>query len=104
MKRLLLLAATAAAIGLAGTAHADPTIATGNDAQFLAGLSGAGLHHRASDTVTVSAGRAVCQLMNAGLSPMDTVTAVQTTNPGFTLQEAGQFAAIAASNYCPEHV
>ncbi len=104
MKRLLLLAGFAAAVGVAGPAHADPTIAAGTDGQFLATLSGAGLSHRAGDQVTISAGRAVCQLMDAGLSPMDTVTAVQTTNPGFTLQEAGRFAAIAASNYCPEHM
>ncbi|MGB5797671.1 MAG: DUF732 domain-containing protein [Mycolicibacter algericus] len=37
------------------------------------------------------------------MSPMDTVVAVQTTNPGFTLQRAAEFARIAAVNYCPEH-
>ena len=81
MNKALLLTAYVAAIGLAGPAYADPGIATGNDAQFLSTLTGAGLQHRAGDQVTVSAGRAVCQLMDAGLSPMDTVTAVQTTNP-----------------------
>ena len=104
MKRLLLLAGCTASIGLAAPAHAEPAFGTGTDAQFLASLTGAGLGHRGSDHVTVSAGRAVCQLMDAGLSPMDTVTAVQTTNPGFTLQEAGRFAAIASSHFCPEHM
>lgn len=88
-------------IGLAVPAHAD---VPGGDAEFLAALSGAGLSHRAPDHVAVSAGRAVCQLMDAGLSPMDTVVAVQTTNPGFTIERAAQFANIAAGAYCPQYL
>jgi hypothetical protein len=42
--------------------------------------------------------------MDAGLTPDDTVTAVQTTNPGFTTESAAQFAVISASAYCPQHV
>jgi hypothetical protein len=100
MKRLLLLAGLTAMFGLAIPAHAEP----GDDGRFLATLSGAGLSHRGTDQITVSAGKAVCQLMDAGLTPMDTVTAVQSTNPGFTLDAAAQFAAISASHYCPEHL
>lgn len=101
MKRLLLLAGLSAMVGLAAPAHAAPS---GVDGQFLATLSGAGLSHTAGDQATVSAGRAVCQLMDAGLSPMDTVVAVQATNPGFTIQTAGQFAAISTSHYCPQYM
>ena len=101
MKRLLLLAGLSAMVGLAAPAHAAPS---GVDGQFLATLSGAGLSHRGNDQATVSAGRAVCQLMDAGLSPMDTVVAVQTTNPGFTVQKAGEFAAISAAHYCPQYM
>ncbi len=101
MKRLLLLAGLSAMVGLAAPAHAAPS---GVDGQFLATLSGAGLSHSGSDQATVSAGHAVCQLMDAGLSPMDTVVAVQTTNPGFTIQKAGEFAAISTAHYCPEHM
>ncbi|HEU0190245.1 MAG TPA: DUF732 domain-containing protein [Mycobacterium sp.] len=101
MKRLLLLAGLTAMIGLAAPAQADQG---GGDGQFLAALSGAGLSHRGSDQAAVSAGRAVCQLMDAGQSPMDTVTAVRTTNPGFTTQAAAQFAVISAASYCPEHI
>lgn len=101
MKRLLLLAGLSAMIGLAAPAHAAPS---GVDGQFLATLSGAGLSHTGSDQATVSAGRAVCQLMDSGLSPMDTVVAIQATNPGFTVQKAGEFAAISAAHYCPEHL
>ena len=102
MKRLLLLAGLSAMVGLAAPAQAAPS--SGTDGQFLATLSGAGLIHRGNDQATVSAGRAVCQLMDAGLSPMDTVVAIQATNPGFTVQKAGEFAAISATHYCPEHM
>lgn len=101
MKRLLLLAGLSAMIGLAAPAHAAPS---GVDGQFLATLTGAGLSHTGNDAATVTAGRAVCQLMDAGLTPMDTVVAVQTTNPGFTVQTAAQFAAISTAHYCPEHM
>jgi hypothetical protein len=100
MKRFLLIAGVTAMVGLAAPAHADPV---GSDAAFLTALSGAGLSHRGSDQVAISAGHSVCQLMDGGLSPMDTVVAIQTTNPGFTLQRAAEFARIAALNYCPQH-
>ncbi|KAA1428578.1 DUF732 domain-containing protein [Mycolicibacter arupensis] len=100
MKSVLLLAGVAAVVGLAAPAYAEPL---GTDAAFLTQLTGAGLSHKGSDEVAISAGHSVCQLMDAGLSPMDTVVAVQTTNPGFTLQRAAEFARIAAQNYCPEY-
>lgn len=100
MKRLLLLAGITATIGLAAPAYADEP---SGDAEFLSALDGAGLIHRGAAQAT-SAGHAVCQLMDAGLSPMDTVVAVQTTNPGFTMANAAQFATISAGAYCPEHI
>lgn len=103
MKRLLALAGITAMIGLAAPAYADQAD-SGSDAHFLSALSAAGLSHRGSDQATVSAGRAVCQLMDAGLSPTDTVVAVQTTNPGFTIERAAQFAAISAGAFCPQHL
>lgn len=104
MRRVLLLVSASVMLGLAPQAHADGAGGSVDDGQFISALAGAGLSHRGSDVVTVSAGRAVCQLMDAGLSPMDTVVAVQTTNPGFTLENAARFAAIAAGSYCPNHV
>lgn len=100
MKRLLLLIGAAAAIGLAAPAHAEPV---GSDAEFLGALSGAGLSHSGPGQA-IAAGKAVCQLMDAGQSPVDTVVAVQSTNPGFTLDHAARFAVISANAYCPEHV
>lgn len=97
MKRLLLLAGIIAMFGLAAPAHAD-------DAQFLSALSGAGLSHRSSDGVAIAAGRSVCQLMDSGFTPMDTVIAVQATNPGFTMERATQFTTIAVTSFCPEHM
>lgn len=99
MKRLLLLAGIAAAIGLAAPAHADG----GTDAGFLAALDQAGITHRGANQA-IAAGRAVCELMDQGLSPMDTVNAVRSTNPGFTPEHAARFAVTAASAYCPEHL
>ena len=98
MKRLLLLASIAAAIGLAAPAHAD----AGDDG-FLAALQQAGITHRGAPEA-IAAGRAVCQLMDQGLTPMDTVNAVRSTNPGFTPEHAARFAITAASAYCPQHL
>lgn len=99
MKRLLVLFGAAAAVGLAAPAHAD----TPEDTSFLAALDEAGLAHRGAGQA-VAAGRAVCDLMDSGLSPTDTIVAVQSTNPGFTLEHAAKFATISASTYCPEHL
>lgn len=96
VKRLLLLASVAAGIGLAAPAHAD-------DAGFLAALDQAGITHSGA-TQAIAAGRAVCQLMEQGLTPMDTVNAVQSTNPAFTPQHAARFAITAASAYCPQYL
>lgn len=104
MKRTLLLVGVSAMIGLAAPAYADQMDGPAVDGRFLSALSGAGLSHRGTDQATVSAGRAVCQLMDAGLSPADTVITVQSTNPGFTLENATKFAVIAAGMFCPQHV
>ncbi|BBZ12491.1 DUF732 domain-containing protein [Mycobacterium branderi] len=99
-KVVLALAGVAAVIGLAAPAHAE---SSGADASFLAALDQQGITHRGASQA-VAAGRAVCQLMDEGLSPMDTVNAVHTTNPGFTVEHAAKFAITAASAYCPEHL
>lgn len=105
MKRLfLLVAGFAAVVGLAAPAYADRGDSAGGDAQFLSALSGSGLSHRGSDGVAIAAGRSVCQLMDSGFTPMDTVIAVQSTNPGFTMEHAARFTAIAVTAYCPEHM
>jgi hypothetical protein len=99
MKRLLLLLSSAVAIVLAAPAQAY----TGDDASFLAALEQAGITHRGASQA-IAAGRAVCELMDQGLTPMDTVNAVRSTNPGFTPEHAAKFAISAASAYCPQHL
>ncbi len=74
MKRPLLLARVAAAIELAAPAHADNS----TDAGFLAALDQAGITHSGANHA-IAAGRAVCELMDQGLSPMHTVNAVRST-------------------------
>lgn len=107
MKRLLVLglptlvSAAVIAGGLAAPAHADPT---GADAAFLASLDSAGVSHSGGSSQTVAAGHAVCALMDGGFTPVDTVNAVRSTNPGFTMQYAVVFANLAAAAYCPEHL
>ncbi|OHV00360.1 DUF732 domain-containing protein [Mycobacterium talmoniae] len=100
MKRLLLLVSAAAMVGLAVPAHADTT---GDDAAFLAALDQAGLSHRGAGQA-IAAGQAVCKLMDGGLTPLDTVNAVRSTNPGFTMESAAKFTAISANAYCPNHL
>ncbi|SRX93938.1 hypothetical protein MSP7336_02185 [Mycobacterium shimoidei] len=99
MKRLLLLMSMAAMVGLAAPAHAD-----GNDAGFLAALDQQGISHSAGAGQTVLAGQAVCELMDRGLSPVDTVNAVRSTNPAMTVEQSARFAVTAASAFCPQHL
>ncbi|MGH3634465.1 DUF732 domain-containing protein [Mycobacterium sp.] len=100
-KFALAFAGFAALAGLAaGPAQAEDL---GNDAGFLAALDQAGITHRGASQA-IAAGRAVCELMDNGLTPMDTVNAVLSTNPGFTPEHAARFAVTAASAYCPEHL
>ncbi|MGV0633207.1 DUF732 domain-containing protein [Mycolicibacillus trivialis] len=104
MKRHLLLAGVAATmIAIAAPAHADPTAPDTGDAGFLAALDQAGVHHN-GPAQAVAAGRAVCRLMDGGLSPVDTVNAVRSTNPGFSVQQSAVFAGVAATAYCPQHL
>ena len=42
--------------------------------------------------------------MDSGTSGIDAISDVQHSNPGFTLDGAAKFAAIAAKEYCPEHI
>ncbi|WP_082948992.1 DUF732 domain-containing protein [Mycobacterium sp. 1274756.6] len=104
MKRHLLLAGAAATmIVLAGPAHADPAAPDAGDDGFLAALDQAGVHH-SGPAQAIAAGHAVCRLMDGGLSPVDTVNAVRSTNPGFSVQQSAVFAGMAATAYCPQHL
>lgn len=106
MKRLILLTSAAAMIGLAAPAQAEPAntaAPASGDTIFLGALRDAGFLH-SGPTQAIAAGRAVCKLMDDGNSPGDTVGAVKSTNPGFTMDHATRFAKIAAVAYCPDHL
>lgn len=104
MRMLVGVANCAAVIGLAAPAHADPAgNAAGMDASFLAALKQAGITYQSPD-VAIDIGRRACQLMDQGDSQADVIKNVSSSNPGFSMDGAGQFTMIAASAYCPQHL
>lgn len=92
--------ALVAGVAVGTTAHAEPGLA---DDSFLAALTNAGITYR-SAFQAVAAGQAVCGLMEEGMSGIDVVAELKKSNPGFTLDSAAKFAAIAANEYCPHHL
>lgn len=100
MKRLPLLVATAAAIALAVPAQADPDT---TDAQFINTVNKAGITYRSPDQA-IAAGKEVCRMMGEGQSGADVVQKVIQSNPGFAVDGAQRFIAIAASAYCPQQI
>jgi hypothetical protein len=106
MKRLLLAAAGVAAmmIGLALPAHADPPPPPqGDDAGFLAALHQVGISYSSPDAAVASA-KAVCTCLNNGETGLELVHDVKTHNPGMDMENASNFAMIAAKFYCPHQL
>ncbi|MEB3982017.1 DUF732 domain-containing protein [Mycobacterium sp. 663a-19] len=104
MRMLVLLASFAAVIGLAAPAQADPPgTESGPDAGFLTALDNAGITYQ-SRTGAVAAGKKACQLMDQGYPDSDVINSVSASNPGFAMDAATKFTAIAASAYCPQHL
>jgi len=99
MRRLLVLLGTAAMLGLAVPAHADP----GVDASFLDALTRAGITIK-SPAGAVKAGKAACGMMEQGQPELDVIHHVTEQNPGLDTTRAAQFTAIAASAYCPQYL
>lgn len=101
MRMLVMLASFAAVIGVATPAQADPSgNESGPDASFLAGLDNAGITYQ-SRTGAVAAGKRACELMDQGHPDSDVINSVSASNPGFTMDAATKFTAIAAHAYCP---
>ena len=95
--RRLLVLLTAAALGLAAPALADP----GVDASFLDALTKAGItFDKGADAV--NAAKTACGLMNQGQQGLEIVQHVSEQNPGISTTSAAKFTAIAASAYCPQ--
>jgi|SRR6516165_1415647 hypothetical protein len=104
MRLLLAVVGVAAMIGFATPAYADPPPAPeGDDAGFLAALHQVGISY-ASPDVAVASGKAVCTCLNNGESGLELVHDVKTHNPGFDMENASNFAMIAAKFYCPHQL
>ncbi|MEE3750854.1 DUF732 domain-containing protein [Mycobacterium intracellulare] len=106
MKLLSSVTALGAAMFIAVPAHGDTTTtnsATGADETFLAALRTAGVGYNNADRV-VAAGKAVCGLLGGGEPGLEVLEDLKANNPGFTMDSATLFAAIAARSYCPQQV
>lgn len=87
-------------------AHGDPGVGeppTAGNAGFLTALRSAGISYGDPEQA-IAAGRAVCGLIDNGKPGLEILQGLLTTNPGFTLDGAAQFAAIAAGAYCPHQL
>ena len=103
MRMLLAVLGVSTAIGLAAPAYADPGDPSGDDAGFLAALQQVGIKFP-SPAGAVSAGKAVCGCLNNGESGLELVHDVKIRNAGFTMEDASDFAMIAAKFYCPQQL
>lgn len=104
MRLLLALVGAATVIGFAAPAYADPPpVPDGDDAGFLAALNQVGISY-ANPDAAVSSGRAVCTCLNNGESGLELVHDVKAHNPGFDMENAANFAMIAAKFYCPHQL
>jgi Protein of unknown function (DUF732) len=102
--KLLLAGVGVAAVILSGPAHADPPPPTdGDDAGFLSDLRTAGIGYTNSGAA-VASGKAVCTCLNNGESGLELVHDVKAHNPGFDMENASNFAMIAAKYYCPHQL
>lgn len=103
MRQLLVLLGATAMIGFASPAHADPDDTTGDDAGFLAALTKVGISY-SDPGRAITSGKAVCECLDKGESGLELVHDVKTHNPGMDMENASNFAMIAARFYCPHHL
>jgi predicted RNase H-like HicB family nuclease len=103
MRTLLATLSIGVMIGIAAPAYADPDDTTGDDAGFLSALQKVGIHYP-SPAQAVTAGKSVCGCLNNGESALELVHEVKVRNAGFTMEEASNFAMIAAKYYCPHQL
>jgi predicted RNase H-like HicB family nuclease len=103
MRTLLFALSVCTAIGLAAPVHADPDETPTDDAGFLSSLQKVGIHYP-SPAQAINAGKSVCGCLNNGESALELVHEVKVRNTGFTMEEASNFAMIAAKYYCPQQL
>ena len=101
MKSLLAVVGVAVTIGFAAPAYADPPPPPqGDDGGFLAALNQVGIYY-ASPDAAIASGKAVCTCLNNGESGLELLHDVKSHNPGMDMENASNFAMIAAKFYCP---
>ncbi|MDI3313346.1 MAG: DUF732 domain-containing protein [Mycobacterium sp.] len=89
---------------ITGTSPNDAVADSGFiDTGFLSALNNAGITYR-NPSQAVAAGEAVCGLMDNGVSGIEVIDDVKKANPAFSLDGAARFAAIAANEFCPQHL
>lgn len=112
VKLLFPLLNVAAMIGLAVPAHADSdaTDAPGVEVasltantDFIESLRAAGIGYRSEDQA-ISAGQAMCGLIERGQGGLQVIGEIQANNPGISIESAAHFAKIAAASYCPQQL
>jgi hypothetical protein len=103
MRALLATLGVGIVIGVAAPAYADPGDLTGDDAGFLSALQKVGIHYP-SPAQAVTAGKSMCSCLNSGEAGLELVHEVKVRNAGFTMEEASNFAMIAAKYYCPQQL
>ncbi len=100
MRMRIALLCSAAVIGFAAPAHADPP---DPDARFLRGLNNAAITYHSAPDATAT-GRRVCELMDQGAPEADVINAMTQQNSGFDHDLAAKFARVAEAVYCPPHL
>lgn len=90
-----MLPVAAVAIALAAPAHAD------DNANFLIDIRNAGINFGDSST-TVTAGRTVCRMLEAGSSEEEIVTNIEQQNLGVSHAKAQTFEQTSVSDLCPD--
>ena len=101
MKSLLAVVGVAVTIGFAAPAYADPPPPPqGDDGGFHAALNQVGINY-ASPDAAIASGKAVCTCLNNGESGLELLHDVKSHNPGMDMENASNFAMIAAKFYCP---
>lgn len=104
MRLPLALLAVLTMVSLAAPAHADPG---GNDAasdaDFLATLRQFGVTYSLPDQA-IGVAQAMCTSLENGESGLKAIRDVMAYNPGLNMDDASNFAVIAAKYYCPQQL
>jgi Protein of unknown function (DUF732) len=104
MRSLLAVVGVAVTVGFAAPAYADPSPPPqGDDGGFLAALNQVGINY-ASPDAAIASGKAVCTCLNNGESGLELLHDVKSHNPGMDMENASNFAMIAAKFYCPHQL